>query len=88
MNVDPEIIQAFLTIALAGGFAGLVGGYFGGRTRLLGAILLGMIGGISASAIARIAGFPGGFTVGDGFSLAWALAGGLVLGFVVAKSTA
>ncbi|HUO45899.1 MAG TPA: hypothetical protein VM470_03595, partial [Acidimicrobiia bacterium] len=64
MNADPEIIQAFLTIALVGGFAGLVGGFFGSRTRLLGAILLGMIGGISASAIARIAGFPGGFTVG------------------------
>jgi hypothetical protein len=86
--MDPEIIQAFLTIALVGGFAGLVGGFLGGRSRLLGAVLLGMIGGIAASAIARIAGFPGGFTVGDGFSLAWSLGGGLVLGFAVGKSTA
>ncbi|MDP2623646.1 MAG: hypothetical protein Q8Q29_07615 [Actinomycetota bacterium] len=85
--MDPEIIQAFVTIAFVGGFGGLIGGFFGGKTRLLGAILLGMIGGISASAIARIAGFPGGFTVGDGFSLLWSLGGGLVLGFVISRST-
>ncbi|HKX74154.1 MAG TPA: hypothetical protein VJR05_02090 [Acidimicrobiia bacterium] len=85
--MDSETIQAFVTIAIAGGFSGLVGGFFGGRTRLLGAILLGIIGGIAAAAIARIAGFPGGFTVGDGYSVAWAVAGGALLGFVVGKSS-
>ncbi len=85
--MDPETIQAFVTIAMAGGFAGLVGGFLGGRTRLVGAILLGIIGGISAAAIVRIAGFPGGFTVGDGYSVAWAGAGGLLLGFVVGKAS-
>jgi hypothetical protein len=85
--VDDDIIQAFATVALVGGFGGLLGGWLGSNKRLLGAILLGVIGGISAAAIARIAGFPGPFIVGDGFSLLWGAGGGLLLGYVVGRST-
>ena len=85
--MDDDIIQAFATVALVGGFGGLLGGWLGSNRRLLGAILLGVIGGISAAAIARIAGFPGAFTIGDGYSLLWGAGGGLLLGYVVGRST-
>lgn len=85
--MDDDIIQAFATIALVGGFGGLLGGWLGSNKRLIGAILLGIIGGISAAAIARIAGFPGALIVGDGYSLAWGAGGGLLLGYVVGRST-
>jgi uncharacterized membrane protein YeaQ/YmgE (transglycosylase-associated protein family) len=54
---------------------------------LFGAILLGIIGGIAASAIARIAGATPGFSVGEGFSAIYAAVGGFVLGYVVSRST-
>ena len=85
--MDDDIIQAFATVALVGGFGGLLGGWLGSNKRLLGAILLGVIGGISAAAIARIADFPAAFTVGDGYSLLWGGGGGLLLGYVVGRST-
>ena len=85
--MDDDRSQAFATVALVGGFGGLLGGWLGSNRRLLGAILLGVIGGISAAAIARIAGFEGPFTVGDGYSLLWGAGGGLLLGYVVGRST-
>jgi hypothetical protein len=85
--MDQEIVQALGFIALAGGFGGLVGGFLGGGKHLIGAILLGIIGGIAASAIARIAGAPPGWGVGDSFSILYGLGGGFLLGFVVNKSS-
>jgi hypothetical protein len=85
--VDDDIIRALATIALVGGFGGLLGGWFGSGKKLIGSIMLGIIGGISAAAIARMGGFPGALTVGDGFSLLWGGGGGLLLGYVVGRST-
>lgn len=85
--MDDDIIRALATVALVGGFGGLLGGWFGSGRKLIGSILLGIIGGISASAIARMGGFPGALTVGDGFSLLWGGGGGLLLGYVVGRST-
>jgi hypothetical protein len=84
--MPPEIIEAIAIIALIGGFAGLVGGFFGGGKHLIGAVLLGVIGGISLSAILRIAGFAPIYGVGDDFSVVYGAVGGLVLGFAVGKT--
>jgi biotin transporter BioY len=47
---------------------------------------MGVIGGIAGSTIMRIAGAPAFASVGDGFSVVWAAAGGLLLGYVVGRS--
>lgn len=85
--MDNDTIRALATVALVGGFGGLLGGWFGSGKRLIGSVMLGIIGGISAAAIARIGGFPGAITVGNGFSLLWAGGGGVLLGYVVGRST-
>jgi hypothetical protein len=76
-------------LAIAGGVgavAGLIGGFFASADNLFGAALIGIIGGIAGSAIMRIAGAPSFISVGDDFSLVWAAAGGLLLGYVVGRS--
>jgi hypothetical protein len=47
---------------------------------------MGIIGGISLSAILRIANAPSIYAVGNDFSLVWAAVGGLLLGYVVGRS--
>jgi len=79
--------QALAICGAVGGVAGLLAGFIGNATNLLGAILIGIIGGIAASAILKIAGAPAIASVGDGFSLVWAAVGGLLLGYVVARSS-
>jgi hypothetical protein len=78
--------QALAVAGGVGAIAGLVGGFFAGTDNLFGAALIGVIGGIAASAIMRIAGAPSFSSVGDGFSVVWAAAGGLLLGYVVGRS--
>jgi hypothetical protein len=84
--MPPATVEAIGIVALVGGFAGLVGGFFGGGRHLLGSILLGVIGGLTASTMLRIAGAAPIYGVGDGFSLVYAGVGGLLLGFVVGKT--
>jgi hypothetical protein len=79
--------QAFAIVGGVGAVAGLIGGYLAGANKLLGTALLGVIGGIAGSAIMRIAGAPSFAAVGDGFSVVWAAAGGLLLGYVVGRSS-
>lgn len=86
--LPPEIVGALLVVGLIGGITGLIGGFLGSKHRLLGSILLGVIGGIAAASIARIAGADPGLEVGEGFSAVYAAAGGLLLGFAVGRSTA
>lgn len=83
-----EVVSALVAAGLIGGVFGLLGGFLGSKHRLLGAILLGIIGGIVAASIARIAGATPGFSVGEGFSAIYAAGGGFVLGYVVSRSTA
>ena len=83
-----EVVSALILVGLIGGVAGLLGGFLGSKHRLFGAILLGIIGGIAAASIARIAGANPGYSVGEGFSAIYAVAGGFLLGFAVSRSTA
>lgn len=86
MLLDATTMQALAIVGGVGGVAGLVAGFFASADNLFGAVLMGIIGGISLSAILRIAGAPPLYGVGDGFSIVYAGAGGLLLGFVVGKS--
>lgn len=84
--LEASIWQALLICGGAGALLGLIGGYFGNADSLFGAMLMGVIGGIAGAAIMRIAGAPGFYTVGDGFSVVWGAAYGLVLGYVVGRA--
>ena len=86
MFLEASTLEALLIIGGVGAIAGLVGGFFSGASNLLGSILMGIIGGISLSAIMRIAGAPPIYGIGDDFSVVWGAIGGLVLGFVVGRS--
>lgn len=88
MFVEAEILEALAIVAGVGGIAGFIGGFFASADNLIGAVLMGIIGGISLSAILRIANAPPIYAVGDGFSIVWGAVGGLVLGFVVGRSNA
>ncbi len=86
MFLEASVIEALAIVGAVGAIAGLVGGFLGSADSLIGALLMGIIGGISLSAIFRIANAPSIYAVGDDFSLVWAAVGGLVLGFVVGRS--
>lgn len=79
-------LDVVLIIGGVGGLAGLIGGFFAGADNLFGTILMGVIGGLAASAIMRIAGAPSIYGLGDDFSVVWGGAGGLLLGYVVGRS--
>ena len=78
--------EVVFIVGAVGAAAGLIAGFLAGADNLFGTLLMGVIGGISLSAILRIAGAPSIYAVGDDFSLVWAAVGGLVLGFVVGRS--
>ncbi|HSL27359.1 MAG TPA: hypothetical protein VLA54_13870 [Acidimicrobiia bacterium] len=82
------VVEALFIVGIIGGIFGLIGGFLGSKHNLIGAILLGIIGGVSAAAIARIAGADPIMSVGEDFSAIYAGAGGLILGFAVGRSTA
>lgn len=82
------VVETLFVVAIIGGVFGLIGGFLGAKRSLVGSILLGVIGGIALSSIARIAGFDPVLPIDQGFSAVYAAIGGLVLGFVVNRSTA
>lgn len=87
MFLEASTLQALAIAGGVGGIFGLIAGFVGSADNLFGTLLMGIIGGIVASAIARIAGAPAIYGVGsDEFSLVWAGLGGLLLGFVVARA--
>jgi len=87
MFLDASTLQSLAIAGGVGAVAGLVAGFLASADNLVGTVLMGIIGGISLSAITRIAGFPAIYAVGEeDFSLVWAAVGGLVLGFVVGRS--
>ena len=87
MFLEASTIESMLIVGGVGAIGGLVGGFMAGAKNLFGTILMGVIGGIAASAILRIAGAPSIYSIGDDFSLGWAAVGGLLLGFVVGRSS-
>lgn len=79
---------AFSSLAIigaAGAITGLLGGVAAGARRLMGTILMGVIGAIAAAAIARAGGAPIIYGVG-GYSYVYAAAGGLLLSYVVGRN--
>ncbi len=86
MFLDASTWQALAIVGAVGGLGGLLGGLIAGAHNLLGTILMGIIGGITAATIMRIVGAPPVYEVGEGFSLVWSAVGGILLGFVVGRS--
>ena len=86
MFLDASMWQTMAIIGGAGAVAGFIGGLTAGADSLIGTLLVGIIGGIALAAIFRFAGWPSVYAVGDDFSIVWAAAGGLLLGFVVGRS--
>ena len=86
MFFDASTLQALAIMGGVGGLAGFIGGLASGADSLIGTLLVGIIGGISLAAIFRFAEWPSVYAIGDDFSLVWAGAGGLLLGFVVGRS--
>lgn len=86
MFLDASIWQALAIVGGVGALAGLIGGFLASADNLFGAALIGVIGGVTGAAIMRIAGAPSIAYVGDEFSVVWAAAGGLLLGYVVGRA--
>jgi hypothetical protein len=87
MFLEGSILTALAIVGGVGAIAGLLGGFVASADNLVGTVLMGIIGGISLSAILRIAGAPAIYGVGaEDFSLVWAALGGLILGYVVGRS--
>jgi len=86
MFLEASTWEALAVIGIVGGVAGLIGGLIASADNLFGALLMGVIGGISFSTVMRIGGAPGIYSVGDDFSVVWSAAGGLILGYVVGRS--
>lgn len=86
MFLEASTWQALAVIGGVGAIGGLIGGFIASADNIFGALLMGIIGGISLAAIMRIAGAPGIYVVGDGFSVVWGAVGGLLLGYVVGRS--
>lgn len=84
--MEPAALNALAIVAGVGGLFGLIGGFLGGADNLFGTVLMGAIGGISLSAIVRIANGPAIYGVGDDFSLVWGAVGGFVLGWAISRS--
>lgn len=84
--LDDPSVSALLIVGAVGALAGLLAGVAAGARRLVGTVLMGVIGAISAAAIARIAGAPAIYGVGNDFSFVWGSLGALVLGYVVGRS--
>lgn len=83
-----DVAGALVVVGLVGAIGGLIGGFLGSKHRLIGAIFLGIIGGIAAASIARLVGADPGYDIGEGFSALYAAGGGFLLGFAVGRSTA
>lgn len=87
MLLEASTLQALAIAGGVGGLFGLIGGFVGSADNLFGTLLMGVIGGVVASALLRIAGAPPIYSVGvEEFSLVWASLGGLILGFAVGRS--
>lgn len=79
MDLTPNM----LIIVAAAGFGGLLGGLFTGRrASVVGSILMGMIGGLVTTVLCRAAEFPPVVEIA-GYSVVYAVAGGIFLAAVV-----
>lgn len=87
MFLEASTLQSLAVVGGVGALAGLIAGFIASADNLFGTILMGIIGGITLSAIMQITGAPPIYGIGaDDYSLVWAAVGGLVLGYVVGRS--
>lgn len=81
--MDFEFTPNLLLIVAAAAFGGLLGGVMTGRrASVVGSLLMGTIGGLVAAVLTRAADFPPIVEVA-GYSVVYAVAGGLFLAAVV-----
>lgn len=81
--MDLEFAPNMLIIVAAAGFGGLLGGVLTGRkASVVGSILMGMIGGLVTTVLCRAADFPP-IVETAGYSVVYAVAGGIFLAAVV-----
>lgn len=89
MFLEASTLTTFAIIGAVGALFGLLGGFLASADNLIGATLMGVIGGIALSAILRGANAPVIYGVGaESFSVVWAALGGGLLGYVVGRSNA
>ena len=81
--MDLEFAPNILIIVAAAAFGGLMGGVLTGRrASVVGSILMGTIGGLVTTILCRAADFPP-FVEVAGYSVVYAVAGGIFLAAVV-----
>ena len=81
--MDFEFTADMLIIVAAAAFGGLLGGVLTGRrATVVGSILIGIIGGLVTTVLTRAADFPPVVEVA-GYSVVYALAGGIFLAAAV-----
>lgn len=87
MDLATSAFNGIVGVALIGGLGGLFGGFASGRrANAIVSILLGALGGIAVSTMARAFGAPSLLRLGD-FGLDWAIAGGLFFSYVIGRSS-
>lgn len=81
--MDFEFVPSMLIIVAAAAFGGMVGGVMTGRkASVVGSIMMGTIGGLLVTVLARAAEFPPVVEVA-GYSVIYALVGGILLAGIV-----
>lgn len=87
MDLAASAFNGVVGVALVGGLGGLFGGFAAGRrASAIISVLLGALGGVAVATIARGFTAPTLITLGD-FGLDWALGGGLLVAYVVGRSS-
>lgn len=87
MDLAATAFNGVVGVGLIGGLGGLFGGFAAGRrANPFISILLGVLGGIAVSTVARAFGAPTLLRLAD-FGLDWALGGGLFFSYVIGRSS-
>ena len=85
--IDFEFTPNMLIVVAASAFGGLLGGVLTGRrASVLGSILMGTIGGLVTTVLTRAADFPPIVEVA-GYSIVYAVLGGIVLAAIIGYSS-
>ena len=85
--IDFEFTPNMLIVVAAAAFGGLLGGLLTGRrATVVGSILMGTVGGLVAAVLTRAADFPPIVDVA-GYSVVYAVLGGLLLSGIIGYSS-
>ncbi len=87
MDLASSAFNGIIGVALVGGLGGLFGAFAAGRrSNAVVGILLGALGAIAVSTVARSFNAPTLITLGD-FGLDWALGGGMFFSYVIGRTS-